>query len=235
MSRVLIKLSGEALAGEKGFGINPETVVSISQEIKEVITAGNQVAIVVGGGNMWRGQTASDLGMDRSQADYIGMLATMMNGLALQDGLESLGVETRVQSSLRAEQVSESYIRRRAIRHMEKGRVVILVGGTGSPYFTTDSNSMLRGAELDCDMILMAKNGVDGVYDRDPNLDTQAVKYSRLTYKEILEKKLRVMDLTASSLADENNLVTLVFDMNQKGSILKAIKEDGKNGTKITT
>ncbi len=222
-TRTLIKLSGEAMAGEKGFGIDPKTVLEIAREIKAVVDQGIEVAIVCGGGNIWRGQGAAEMGMDRSQADYMGMMATIMNSLALQDSLESIGCDSRVQTALHVDQVAEPYIRRRALRHMEKGRVVILSGGTGMPYFTTDSNSMLRASELDCDIVLMAKNGVDGVYDKDPNVHPDAVKFTTLSYKQILENKLRVMDLTASSMADENGLRTIVFNMNEKGNILKAI------------
>lgn len=231
--RILLKLSGEAMAGEKGFGIDPTTVLNMAKEIKDIHETGCQIAIVVGGGNIWRGQVASELGMDRSQADYMGMLATMMNGLALQDALESINVHTRVQTSLLVNQVAEPYIRRKAIRHMEKNRVIILTGGTGLPYFSTDSNSMLRGAELAVDAVLMAKNGVDGVYDKDPRTNDDALKLDTLTYKKILEDKLMVMDLTASSLADENNLKTIVFNLNESGNIKKVV--DGENiGTLIS-
>ena len=231
--RVLLKLSGEAMAGTKGFGIEPMTVKEMAIEIKTMVDNGTEVAIVVGGGNIWRGQAAAGLGMDRSQADYMGMMATVMNGLALQDSLESIGCSARVQSSLHIDQVAEPYIRRRAIRHMEKGRVVILSGGTGMPYFTTDTNSMIKAAELNCDLVLMAKNGTEGVYDKDPNAFDDAVMYDTLTYKEILEKDLRVMDLTAAALAEENNLNTVVFNLNKTGNILKAVTDE-KIGTKIT-
>jgi uridylate kinase len=230
--RVLLKLSGEAMAGTKGFGIEPMTVKEMAIEIKTMVDNGTQVAIVVGGGNIWRGQAAAGLGMDRSQADYMGMMATVMNGLALQDSLESIGCAARVQSSLHIDQVAEPYIRRRAIRHMEKGRVVILSGGTGMPYFTTDTNSMIKAAELNCDLVLMAKNGTEGVYDKDPNAHDDAVMYDTLTYKEILEKDLRVMDLTAAALAEENGLNTIVFNLNESGNILKAVTV-GKIGTTI--
>ncbi|MGL4588993.1 MAG: UMP kinase [Mycoplasmatales bacterium] len=221
--RVLIKLSGEALAGTQGFGIDPEFVKSMAFGIKGVIERGIQVSIVVGGGNIWRGQTAAGLGMERSQADYMGMLATIMNGLALQDALESIGVHSRVQTSLHADQVAEPYVRRRAIRHMEKGRVVILAGGTGMPYFSTDSNTMLRAAELAVDFVMVAKNGVDGVYDRDPNKYPEAKMYENVTYSELLEKKIHVMDLTAFTLAEENNLRTVVFNMNDPLNLVKVL------------
>lgn len=225
-NRILLKLSGEALAGPNKFGIDPKTVTAIAEELKEVTKDGYQIAIVVGGGNIWRGQGAAELGMDRSQADYMGMMATIMNGLALQDSLEAIGVSSRVQTALHVDQVAEPYIRRRTIRHLEKNRVVILAGGTGMPYFTTDSNTMLRASELNINLVLMAKNGVDGVYDKDPNKHDDATRYETLTYKEILEKQLKVMDLTASSLADENGLTTIVFNMNEKGNILKVLKDN---------
>lgn len=222
MSRILLKLSGEALAGEKGFGIDPKIVKSISEEIKQLVAHNHQVAVVIGGGNIWRGEEGAKLGMDRSQADYMGMLVTIMNSIAMQDGLEQLGVDSRVQTSLLVNQVAEPYIRRKAIRHMEKERVVFLAGGTGMPYFSTDTNAMIKAAELDCDLVLMAKNGVDGVYDKDPNTNSDATKFDKLTYKQILEQQLRVMDLTASTMAQENDLKVVVFDMNESGNIFKA-------------
>ena len=230
--RVLLKLSGEAMAGEQGFGIDPKTVLEMAKEVKLVVDKGVQIAIVVGGGNIWRGAVAAELGMDRSQADYMGMSATIMNGLALQDALESIGCAARVQTSLHVDQVAEPYIRRRALRHMEKSRVVILTGGTGMPYFTTDTNSMIKAAELNCDIVLMAKNGTEGVYDKDPNKFDDAIMYDNLTYKEILEKELKVMDLTAATMAEENNLETIVFNLNTKGNILKTVT-DVKIGTNI--
>ncbi len=233
MSRVLLKLSGEAMAGEQGFGINPEVVLSMAKEIKSIVEIGTEVAIVTGGGNIWRGAGAAEMGMDRSQADYMGMLATLMNSLALQDALESIGCPARVQTSLQANSVAEPYIRRRAIRHMEKGRVVILAGGTGMPYFSTDTNSMVKAAELKCKTVLMAKNGVDGVYDKDPNKFDDAVKFDTLSYKEILTKELRVMDLTASSMAEENDIKSVVFNLNTQGNIKKVL-EGEKIGTVIT-
>lgn len=233
MKRILMKLSGEAMAGEKGYGIDPTTVLEIAQEIKEVATAEYEVCVVCGGGNIWRGEAVSKLGMDRSQADYMGMMATVMNSLALQDALESINVPTRVQTALRVDQVAEPYIRRKAIRHMEKKRVVILAGGTGMPYFTTDSNAMLRASELDVDIVVMGKNGVDGVYDKDPNVHQDAIKYDNLTYSQVLEKQLKIMDLTASSMAQENNIQTIVVNMNKKGNIKRAIDGE-KIGTSIT-
>ncbi len=233
MSRVLLKLSGEAMAGEQGFGINPDVVLSMAKEIKSVVEIGTEVAIVTGGGNIWRGAGAAEMGMDRSQADYMGMLATLMNSLALQDALESIGCPARVQTSLQANSVAEPYIRRRAIRHMEKGRVVILAGGTGMPYFSTDTNSMVKAAELKCKTVLMAKNGVDGVYDKDPNKFDDAVKFDTLSYKEILTKELRVMDLTASSMAEENGIKSVVFNLNTEGNIKKVLEGEAI-GTVIT-
>lgn len=233
MSRILLKLSGEALAGEKGFGIDPKIVKSISEEIKQLVAHNHQVAVVIGGGNIWRGEEGAKLGMDRSQADYMGMLVTIMNSIAMQDGLEQLGVDSRVQTSLLVNQVAEPYIRRKAIRHMEKERVVFLAGGTGMPYFSTDTNAMIKAAELDCDVVLMAKNGVDGVYDKDPNTNSDATKFDKLTYQQILEQQLRVMDLTASTMAQENDLKVVVFNMNESGNIFKA--GDGEDiGTIIT-
>lgn len=233
MSRILLKLSGEALAGEKGFGIDPKIVKSISEEIKQLVAHNHQVAVVIGGGNIWRGEEGAKLGMDRSQADYMGMLVTIMNSIAMQDGLEQLGVDSRVQTSLLVNQVAEPYIRRKAIRHMEKDRVVFLAGGTGMPYFSTDTNAMIKAAELDCDVVLMAKNGVDGVYDKDPNNNSDATKFDKLTYQQILEQQLRVMDLTASTMAQENDLKVVVFNMNESGNIFKA--GDGEDiGTIIT-
>ncbi len=231
--RILIKLSGEALSGTKGFGIEPSICFEVAKEIEKVIEIGYQVAVVVGGGNIWRGQTGVELGMSRSQADYMGMLATMMNGLALQDSLENSGIEARVQTALHTDQVAAPYIRRKAIRDLEKNRVVILAGGTGMPYFTTDTNSMLRASELGVDTVLMAKNGVDGVYDKDPNVFDDATKFSHLTYQEILEKKLMIMDLTASTIAQENEIKTIVFNMNEESGILKALTQDNY-GTKIS-
>lgn len=222
MARILLKLSGEALAGSKGFGINHEELMRIANEIKQLIDNGHQIAIVIGGGNIWRGEEGAKLGMDRSQADYMGMMVTIMNSVAMQDALEHIGCESRVQTSLHINQVAEPYIRRKAIRHMEKGRVVFLAGGTGMPYFSTDTNAMVKAAELNCDLVLMAKNGVDGVYDKDPNQFPDAKKYDKLTYQEIIEKQLRVMDLTASTMARENDLQVLIFNMNEEGNIYRA-------------
>lgn len=219
--RILLKISGEALKGNTEFGIDPRTVNSIAEEIKSVSDAGISVGIVVGGGNIWRGKTASELGMERVQADYMGMLATIMNGLAVQDALERLGVSTRVMSAIESRQAVEPYIRRRAIRHLEKGRVVIFVGGAGVPYFSTDTTAAVRGAEIDADAVLMAKNGVEGVYDSDPKKNPNAKFYTRLTHQEVLTLGLQVMDSTASSLFRDNNIEVRVFNMNTPGNILK--------------
>lgn len=230
--RILLKLSGEALKGETGFGIDPITVKHIAVQIKEVCALGVEIGIVVGGGNIWRGKTASDLGMERAQADYMGMLATVMNGLAIQDALEGIGVPTRVMSALDVKQVSEPYIRRRAIRHLEKGRVCIFVGGIGSPYFSTDTASVLRATEIEAEVVLMAKNGTEGVYDSDPRRNSSAKMYDKLTFSEILNQDLGVMDSTAASLCKDNKLHLIVFNMNKDGNILKAVKGE-KIGTKV--
>lgn len=221
--RIVLKLSGEALAGDQKFGINLPEIKVVAQELKQVYESGVQVAIVVGGGNMWRGVTGEQLGMERAQADYIGMLGTIMNALSLQDALESVGVPTRVQTSIEMRQIAEPYIRRRAIRHLEKGRVVIFAGGTGSPYFSTDTTAALRAAEINADAILMGKNGVDGVYSADPRKDASAVKFDHLTHMDILEKHLHVMDSTASSLSMDNHIPLVVFNFNKPGNILKAV------------
>ena len=211
--RVILKLSGEALAGEKGFGINPPVLQDVAKELKAVHDKGVQIAIVVGGGNMWRGVTGEQLGMERAQADYIGMLATIMNALSLQDALES--IEMR--------QIAEPYIRRKAIRHLEKDRIVIFAGGTGSPYFSTDTTAALRAAEINADAILMGKNGVDGVYSADPNQDSSAVKFDELTHMDLIEKGLHVMDTTASSLSMDNHIPIVVFNLNTAGNIMKVV------------
>ncbi|CAJ1186720.1 uridylate kinase [Companilactobacillus paralimentarius DSM 13238 = JCM 10415] len=222
--RVILKVSGEALAGEKGFGINPPVIKTIAEQIKSVHDLGVQVAIVCGGGNIWRGETGAEMGMDRAQADYMGMMATVMNGLALQDGLEHIGVPTRVQTSIEMRQVAEPYIRRKAIRHLEKGRVVIFAGGTGNPYFSTDTTSVLRAAEIEADVILMAKNNVDGVYSADPKKDPNAKKYAELTQLDIINKNLGVMDTTASSLSMDNDIPLIVFNLNKAENIKKVVQ-----------
>lgn len=217
--RVVLKLSGEALAGNTGFGIQPPTIQEICKEIKDVHDLGIEIAIVVGGGNIWRGNVGSEMGMERSQADYMGMLATVMNALALQDCLENAGVPTRVQTSIEMRQIAEPYIRRKAIRHLEKGRVVIFAGGTGNPYFSTDTTSALRAAEINADVIMMAKNNVDGVYSADPKVDETAVKYDELSYLDIINQSLQVMDTTASSLSMDNDIPLVVFNLNENGNI----------------
>lgn len=230
--RVILKVSGESLAGSEGRGINPEVIAHLAMEVKKIHDMGVQIGIVCGGGNMWRGETGANLGMERAQADYMGMLATIMNGLALQDALENLGVPTRVQTSIEMRQIAEPYIRRKAIRHLEKGRVVIFGGGTGNPYFSTDTTAALRAAEINADVILMAKNGVDGVYSADPKIYPEAVKFDELTQLDIIAKDLKVMDRTASSLSMDNNIPLIVFNVNEAGNIKKVI--EGENiGTVI--
>ncbi|MBG9983752.1 UMP kinase [Aerococcaceae bacterium DSM 111022] len=221
--RVVLKLSGEAMAGDKGFGINPETIKEMVAEIKEVHALGVEVAIVVGGGNIWRGTIGEEMGMERAQADYMGMLATVMNALALQDVLESNEVASRVQTAVDMRQIAEPYIRRKAIRHLEKGRVVIFAGGTGNPYFTTDTTAALRAAEIEADVILMAKNNVDGVYDADPRENKDAAKFDRLTHLDVIAKGLKVMDSTASSLSMDNDIPLVVFNLNEPGNIKRVV------------
>ena len=220
--RVVLKLSGEALAGSQGYGIDPVTVDVISKQVVEVAKKGIQVAIVVGGGNIWRGLSGKAKGMDRVSADYMGMLATVMNALALQDAIEKNGVVTRVQTAITMQQVAEPYIRRRAIRHMEKGRVVIFGAGTGNPYFSTDTTAALRAAEIDADAILMAKNGVDGVYDSDPKVNPDARMYTHLSFLDVIQKQLGVMDATATTLCRNNNIPIVVFNIDTKGNIVAA-------------
>ncbi|WEG72767.1 UMP kinase [Vagococcus intermedius] len=217
--RVILKVSGEALAGDAGFGIKPPVIAEIVKEIKEVHELGVEIAIVVGGGNIWRGTIGAEMGMERAQADYMGMLATVMNALALQDTLENIGVPTRVQASIDMRQIAEPYIRRRAVRHLEKGRVVIFAAGTGNPYFSTDTTAALRAAEIDADVILMAKNNVDGVYSADPKLDAGATKFEELTHLDVISKGLQVMDSTASSLSMDNDIPLVVFNLNEVGNI----------------
>ncbi len=221
--RVVLKLSGESLAGNRGFGIDPEVVERIAREIRELKrTTKLEVAVVVGGGNIWRGLAGSSKGMDRATADYMGMLATVMNALALQDALENCEVDTRVQSAIEMRQVAEPYIRRRAIRHLEKGRVVIFASGTGNPYFSTDTTAALRAAEIEADVILMAKRNTDGVYDSDPRHNPDAKKFTELEYIEVLQRGLGVMDSTATSLCMDNKIPIVVFSIDEPGNILKA-------------
>jgi len=222
--RVLLKLSGEALMGESHYGIDPAVVSSLAQQIKKIAEKDIQVAIVIGGGNIWRGISASTKGMERSTADYMGMVATVLNALALQEAAERAGVPTRVMTAIEMRDVAEPYIRRRAIRHMEKGRVVILAAGTGNPYFTTDTAAALRALELDTDILLMAKNGIDGVYDADPRTHPNARRYERISHQEAIERDLRVMDAAALSLCRENNVPILVFDIREDGAIERAVE-----------
>ena len=217
--RIVIKLSGGRLAGENGFGISPTIIKGIADELREVQEMGVQLGVVIGGGNVIRGIAAADEGMDRAAADYMGMLAGAINALALQDALEKAGLPTRVLSAIEIKAVAEPYIRRRAIRHLEKGRTVVFAGGTGNPYFSTDTAAALRAAEIHADIILMAKQGVDGVYDADPKQVPDAVRYDRLSYDEAIRKNLRVMDQTALALCRENQLPVVVFDMSVRGNI----------------
>ena len=221
--RVVLKLSGEAMAGQSGFGIDPATIKEMVKEIKEVHALGVEIAIIVGGGNIWRGITGAEMGMERAQADYMGMLATVMNSLALQDVLENNGVPTRVQTSIDMRQIAEPFIRRRAIRHLEKGRVVIFAAGTGNPYFSTDTLAALRAAEVNADVILMAKNNVDGVYDADPRQDANATKFNNLSHLDVIAKGLKVMDSTASSLSMDNDIPLVVFNLNEPGNIRRVV------------
>ena len=231
--RVLLKLSGEALMGDGNYGIDPKVTDHLAKQVKELLAFGHEVGVVVGGGNMWRGEAGAAMGMERAQADYIGMLGTVMNALALQDNLESVGVPTRVQTAIEMRQVAEPYIRRKAVRHLEKGRIVIFAAGTGSPYFSTDTTAALRASEINADVILMAKNGVDGVYSADPRQDENAVKYDNLTHLDIINKGLNVMDTTASSLSMDNDIPLVVFNMNKHGNIKKVVV--GENiGTTVT-
>ena len=226
--RVLLKISGEALAGEKGFGINNEVVNEIALGIKEIQDKGVEVAIVIGGGNFWRGRTSE--GMDRTTADYIGMLATVMNSMAMQDALDNMGVPSRVQTAIEMRQIAEPYIRRRAVRHLEKERVVIFGAGTGNPYFSTDTAAALRAAEMEAEVILLAKN-VDAVYDKDPKVHADAVKFDELSYMEVLQKELKVMDTTATSLCMDNQIPIKVFELSTE-NIIKAVMGE-KIGTTV--
>jgi len=230
--RILLKLSGEALKADSNAIIDPETVKGIATQIKQIYDLGTEIGIVVGGGNIWRGKIGEELGMERAQADYMGMLATIMNGLSIQDALEGMGVPTRCMTALPIDTVAEPYIRRKAIRHLEKGRVCIFAGGLGSPYFSTDTACVLRATEIGAEIVLMAKNGTEGIYDSDPRKNPNAHMYSELTFNEILEKGLAVMDSTAASLCRDNKLPLIVFNMNKDGNILRAVK--GENiGTKV--
>ncbi len=221
-SRVLLKLSGESLMGERNFGIDPKMLEVYAKEIKMITNIGVQVAIVIGGGNIYRGMNEAETGIERAQGDYMGMLATVINGMALQAALEKEGVTTRLQSAIKMEQVAEPYIRRKAIRHLEKGRVVIFGAGTGNPYFTTDTAGSLRAIEIDADVILKGTR-VDGIYSADPEKDKTAVRFESLSFSEVISKNLKVMDMTAFTLCQENNLPIIVFDMNRTGNLLSVV------------
>jgi uridylate kinase len=232
--RVLLKLSGQALQGSADFGIDPWTLDATARQVSTVVARGVEVGIVIGGGNIWKGEPAATRGMDRPTADYMGMLATVINALALQSAMERIGLHTRVQSAVTMTEVAEPYIRRRAIRHFEKGRVVIFAAGTGNPYFTTDTAASLRALEMGADVLLMAKNRVDGVYDSDPNKNPDAHKFDRLTYMEALERRLQVMDSTALSLCMDNKLPIIVFDLTDEGNLLRLVEGDRGVGTLVS-
>ena len=221
--RVLLKLSGEALMGERQYGIDPTRLAEYAKDIKEVVDLGVEVALVIGGGNIFRGVAGASNGMDRVQGDYMGMLATIINGLALQSACEDAAMQTRLLTAIKMEQIAEPFIKRRAVRHLEKGRVVIFGGGTGNPYFTTDTAAVLRAIEINADVILKGTR-VDGVYDKDPEKDKTAVKFNKVSFKEVLDKDLKVMDTTAFTLSQENDLPIVVFDMNTKGNFLKLVQ-----------
>src|SRR5687767_5946158 len=229
--RILLKLSGESLMGDKNFGLDSEVIARYAQDIKSVLELGVQVAIVIGGGNIYRGMNEAESGIERAQGDYMGMLATVINGMAVQSGLEKIGVYTRLQSAIKMEQVAEPYIRRRAIRHLEKGRVVIFGAGTGNPYFTTDTAGSLRAIEIKADVILKGTR-VDGIYTADPEKDPKAKKYNVMTFQECLSQNLRVMDMTAFTLCQENNLPIIVFDMNNPGNLHRVVSGE-KVGTLV--
>jgi len=231
-NRVLLKLSGEALMGDNDFGIDPKTVAEYAEEIKAVAEKGVQVGIVIGGGNIFRGISGASQGMDRVQADHMGMLATVINGLALQGALESAGVKTRLQSAIEMDKVAEPFIRRRAIRHLEKGRVVIFSAGTGNPYFTTDTGATLRAVEIQADVILKGTR-VDGIYTADPEKDENATKFTELSFKEVYDRGLNVMDMTAFTLSKENDLPIVVFDMNTRGNLMNVVSGVDGVGTLV--
>lgn len=220
--RILLKLSGEALMGNRQYGIDPQRLAEYAEEIKTIVNKGVEVAIVIGGGNIFRGVAGASNGMDRVQGDYMGMLATAINGLALQSALEDTGLPTRLLTAIKMEQVAEPFIKRRAVRHLEKGRVVIFGGGTGNPYFTTDTAAVLRAIEIGAEVILKGTR-VDGIYSSDPEKNKDATKFESITYKDVMNKGLRVMDMTAFALSQENNLPIIVFDMNTKGNLVKVV------------
>jgi uridylate kinase len=230
--RLLVKLSGEQLSGESGFGISPNVIKRMARELREVHELGAQLCVVIGGGNVIRGIAAASEGIDRASADYMGMMASVINALALQDALEKEGLVTRVLSALEIQSVAEAYIRRRAVRHLEKGRVVVFAGGTGNPYFSTDTAAALRAAEVQAEIVLMAKSGVDGVYDADPKVDPKAKRYDRVSFDEVLQKNLRVMDQTAIALCRENRMPIVVFDMSVPGN-LRQVAAGEEIGTRV--
>jgi uridylate kinase len=225
--RVMLKISGEALMGDQGFGLHPPTVQRIAQEVRSVHDLGVEICMVIGGGNVFRGLQGSAQGMERTTADYMGMLATVMNALAMQSALEEQGVFTRVISAIRMDEVAEPYIRRRAVRHLEKKRVCVFAGGTGNPYFTTDTAAALRANEMNCEAILMGKNGVDGIYDKDPKTHSDAKRYDSVTYDEVLQKNLKVMDASAIALARDNNLPIIVFPLDEPGGFRGILAGEG--------
>jgi len=229
--RILLKLSGEALMGDRQYGIDPKRLSAYAEEIKKIVDNGIEVAIVIGGGNIFRGVAGASNGIDRVQADYMGMLATIINGLALQSAIEAIGIKTRLLTAIKMEQVAEPFIKRRAVRHLEKGRVVIFGGGTGNPYFTTDTAAVLRAIEISADVILKGTR-VDGIYTSDPEKNKDAIKFDTITFKDVLSKGLKIMDTTAFTLSQENNLPIIIFDMNVEGNLEKVIS--GENiGTKV--
>ncbi len=231
--RILLKLSGEALMGEKNYGIDPARLENYAQDIKNIVEKGIEVAVVIGGGNIFRGLAGASNGMDRVQGDYMGMLATIINGLALQSAVEEAGLKTRLLTSIEMKQIAEPFIKRRAVRHLEKGRVVIFGGGTGNPYFTTDTAAVLRAIEINADVILKGTR-VDGIYTSDPEKDSKAIKFENITFKEVMNKDLKVMDMTAFTLSEENDLPIIVFDMNKKGNLMKVVLGE-KVGTLVNS
>ena len=229
--RVLLKLSGEALLGEEAFGIDPKRLRQYAEDIKSAYDTGVEIAIVIGGGNIFRGAQGLDAGIDRVQGDHMGMMATLINGMAIQGALENIGIDTRLMSAINVEQVCEKYIRRKAVRHLEKGRVVIFGAGTGNPYFTTDSAASLRAIEIEADAVLKGTR-VNGIYTADPEKDKTATKYEEISFKEVYQKELKVMDMTAFTLCEENNLPIVVFDMNESSNLIKLLKGE-KVGTLV--
>ena len=227
--RVILKLSGEALAGDKGFGFDDDIIINICENIKAVSKLGVQIAIVVGGGNFWRGRSGKEI--DRASSDTIGMLGTVMNGLRVQGTLEEMGLETRLMTAIDMKEVAEPYIRRRAVRHLEKGRIVIFSAGTGLPYFSTDTTASLRALEINADVILLGKTGTDGIYDKDPNVYHDAVRFDKLTYKEILHKELKIMDTTATSLCMDNDMPLFVFGIDDPSNLVRIFEEENPIGT----